>query len=61
MEIKNCGDFEFLGVFGVCLELQRGQVIIMKKIIKSIEKGRYGEAYKNICEANKWYNKGKRH
>ena len=31
MEIENSGNFVIFGVFGVCLELQRGQVVIRRK------------------------------
>ena len=38
MEIENSGDFGVFGVFGGCLELQRGQENKKKKDIKFIKK-----------------------
>ena len=43
MEIENSGVFGFLEMFGVCLELQRGQVVLIenwkKETVKWKKKG----------------------
>ena len=36
MEIENSRDFGIFGVFGGCLELQRGQVVVGNSKIKNI-------------------------
>ena len=48
MEIENSGDFEIFGVFGACLELQRGQVNIYKKYKSTTEKKKVVRYVKNI-------------
>ena len=48
MEIENSRGFWIFGIFKVCLELQRGQVVLEKKNHKKIDKGYRLEDYLKI-------------